>query len=56
MKTKTNTLIISIAIILSLSVVAAGEIPQALADKNEKKIITTKTVMIKNTTKVSKDF
>ncbi|MDH3779785.1 MAG: hypothetical protein OES15_02900 [Nitrosopumilus sp.] len=38
MKAKTSTLlVISIAAILSLSVVSVGEIPQALADKNEKK-------------------
>jgi len=38
MNTKTNTLLaISIAAILSLSIVAIGEIPQVAADKNEKK-------------------
>ena len=38
MNTKTSTLLaVSIAAILTLSVVAVGEIPQALADKNEYK-------------------
>ncbi|MCA9828768.1 MAG: hypothetical protein KC444_10370 [Nitrosopumilus sp.] len=38
MQTKTSTLLaISIAAILSLSVVAIGEIPQAAADKDDKK-------------------
>lgn len=36
MQTKTNVLVFSLAAILSLSVVAIGEIPQAVADKKEK--------------------
>jgi hypothetical protein len=36
MQTKTNMLVFSLAAILALSVVAIGEIPQAVADKKEK--------------------
>ena len=35
MQTKTNVLVFSLAAILSLSVVAMGEIPQAIADKDD---------------------
>jgi hypothetical protein len=38
MQTKTNVLVFSLAAILALSVVAMGEIPQAEADKDNKKL------------------